>query len=154
MKSRTYVRNCRTRAALSGTTVLASLRAQRASTNLDVSEQIGVAGPQGVRGYDVNALSGAQGYVATLELRQVLASTPSSTWQVKAFADAGHVAVYKNVFTALPNSASMRNVGLGLNWTAAGAWNAQLVLAHPVGASPTIAVARNTHAWLTVGGTF
>ena len=141
-------------AALAGTTVLASVRAQRASTNLDVSEQISVAGPQGVRGYDVNALSGAQGYVATLEVRQALASTPGNAWAAKAFADAGQVTVYKNVFSAVPNSASMRSVGLGVNWTGAGAWNAELVLAHPVGAAPAIAVARNTRAWLTVGGRF
>ena len=140
--------------ALSGTTVLSSVRAQRASTNLDVSEQISVAGPQGVRGYDVNALSGAQGYVATLELRQVLDSTPASTWEAKVFADAGQVTVNKNVFSAVPNSASMRSVGLGLNWSAASAWNAQLVLALPVGAAPAIAMARNTRAWLTVGGRF
>jgi len=137
-------------AALSGTTVFARVRARRASTNLDVSEQISVAGPQGVRGYDVNALSGAQGYVATLELRQVLAST----WAAKAFADVGHVAVYKNMFTAVPNSASVRSLGVGLSWAAAGAWNAELVLAHPLGAPPAIAVARNTRAWLTVGGRF
>ena len=140
--------------ALSGTTVLASVRAQRASTNLDVSEQISVAGPQGVRGYDVNALSGAQGYVATLELRQVLARTPGSAWEAKAFADAGQVTLYKHAFTAVPNSASARSVGLGVSWTAAGAWNAELVLAHPVGAAPAIAVARSTRAWLTMGGRF
>jgi len=141
-------------AALSGTTVFARVRARRASTNLDVSEQISVAGPQGVRGYDVNALSGAQGYVATLELRRVLASTPASTWAAKAFVDAGQVTVYKNAFTAAPNSASARSVGLGLNWAGAGAWNAELVLAQPVGAAPAIAATRDTRVWLTVGGRF
>ena len=140
--------------ALADTTLFASLRVQAASTNLDASEQISVAGPQGVRGYDVNALSGAQGYVATLELRQRLASSATSTWQAKAFADAAHVAVYKNVFSAVPNAASISSLGLGLSWVAASAWNAELVLARPVGATPAIGMARNTRAWLFLSGRF
>ena len=140
--------------ALADTTLFASLRAQGASKNLDNSEQISIAGPQGVRGYDVNALSGAQGYVASVELRQMLAATPSGTWQAKTFVDMGHATVYKDVFSAAPNSASMRSVGVGLNWVAPAGWNAQLVVARPVGAVPAIAADRSTRVWLTVGGRF
>lgn len=140
--------------ALAGTTLFASLRAQGASTNLDLSEQFSVAGPQGVRGYDANALSGAQGYVASIELRQLLAQNASGAWQGKAFVDMGHATVYKNVFTSVPNSASMRGVGLGLNWAAPAGWNAQLSLARPVGASPAIAAERSARVWLVVAGKF
>ena len=140
--------------ALADTTLFASLRAQGASRNLDYSEQISIAGPQGVRGYDVNALSGAQGYVGSLELRQMLAPTAGGTLQAKAFVDIGHATVYKDVFTAVPNSASMRSVGAGLNWIAPSGWNAQLVVARPVGSVPNIAADRSTRLWLNVGGKF
>ena len=139
---------------LARTTLFASLRAQVASTNLDLSEQFSVAGPQGVRGYDVNALSGAQGYVASVELRQLLAQNTSGAWQAKAFVDMGQATVYKNVFTSVPNTASMRGIGLGLNWAAPSGWNAQLSLARPVGPSPAIAAERNTRVWLMVAGKF
>lgn len=140
--------------ALAGTTLFASMRAQGANTNLDLSEQMSVAGPQGVRGYDVNALSGAQGYVASLELRQLLAKNSSGEWQAKAFFDVGHTTVYKTVFSAVPNSASVSGVGLGLNWAAPTRWTAQLLVALPVGSSSAIAAERSTRVWLTAVGKF
>ena len=142
--------------ALANTTLFARVRGQAASKNLDSSEQISIAGPQGVRGYDANAMSGSQGYVATLELRQLLASTRYGVFQGQVFVDSGQVTTYKNplVNSTLSNTASMHSAGLGVNWATKSGWNAQLSVASPIGASPAIAAHRSTRAWLTVGGAF
>ena len=142
--------------ALAKTTIFGRVRGQIASRNIDSSEQISIAGPQGVRGYDANALSGAQGYVATVELRQTLANTQYGAIQAQLFADSGLVTVYKNplVNSTLPNTASMHSAGLGVSWASKFGWNAQLSVALPVGASPAIPSGRSTRTWLTVGGTF
>lgn len=142
--------------ALANTTLFARVRGQAATTNLDSSEQISIAGPQGVRGYDANALSGAQGYVATVELRQMLANTKYGVFQGQLFADSGQVTVYKNplVNSTLPNTASMHGAGLGVSWATQSGWNAQLSIARPIGGSPSIAADRSTRTWLTVGGVF
>lgn len=141
---------------LANTTILGRVRGQIASRNIDSSEQISIAGPQGVRGYDANALSGAQGYVATVEVRQLLASTQYGVIQAQLFADSGQVTVYKNplVNSTLPNTASMHSAGLGVSWASKSGWNAQLSVALPIGGSPTIPTGRSTRTWLTVGGTF
>lgn len=139
---------------LAGTTIFASIKAQSASKNLDSSEQMSIAGPQGVRGYDVNAVSGAQGYVATLEVRQTLPAIPGGTWQAKLFVDAGSAQVYKNSFTSVANTADLKSVGLGLNWVNQSGWNAQLVVAKPMGSASAIPATRGMRAWLMVGNRF
>lgn len=138
---------------LSGTTVFASVKAQSASKNLDISEQMSIGGPQSVRGYDTNAISGAQGYVATFEVRQMLPAAPSGTWQAKLFVDAGRAQVYKNAFTAA-NAAALRNIGLGLNWANPNGWNGQLVIAQPVSSASAIPATQGMRAWLMVGNKF
>ena len=142
--------------ALANTTLFARVRGQGANKNIDSSEQISIAGPQGVRGYDANALSGAQGYVATLELRQMLANSKYGVFQTQAFADSGQVTVYRNSLlnSTLPNRALMQSVGLGASWATQGGWNAQLSVARPISSAPEISAHRGTRAWLTVGGTF
>ena len=142
--------------ALANTSLFARVRGQASSKNLDSSEQISIAGPQGVRGYDANAMSGSQGFVATLEVRHLVASTPYGVIQAQVFADSGQVRTYKNPLlnSTLPNTASMHSAGVGLNWATKTGWNAQLSVAQPIGGSPAIAAQRGTRAWLTVGGTF
>lgn len=141
--------------ALAGTTLFGRVKAQAANSNLDSSEQISIAGPQGVRGYDANAVSGAQGYVATVEVRQMLSSTARfGTVQAQAFADTGRISVYHTPFNTLPNSASMHSAGLGLSWSSPNGWNAQVSVARPVKSSPAITADRSTRTWLSLGGTF
>lgn len=142
--------------ALANTTLFGRVRGQLANRNIDSSEQISIAGPQGVRGYDTNALSGAQGYVATVELRQMVANTQYGVIQAQLFADSGQVTVYKNpiVNSTLPNTASMHSAGLGVGWASQSGWNVQLSVAVPIGGSPAISTNRSTRTWLTVGGTF
>ena len=142
--------------ALAGTTLFARVRGQGANKNLDSSEQIGIAGPQGVRGYDANAASGAQGYVATLELRQVLGNTKYGLFQAQLFADSGQATVYRHplVNSTLPNHTLMQSVGLGMSWATPTGWNAQLVVARPISSAPEIDAHRSTRTWLTLGGTF
>lgn len=139
---------------LSGTTVFASVKAQSASKNLDISEQMSIAGPQSVRGYDTNAISGAQGYVATFEVRQMLPAAPSGTWQAKLFVDAGRAQVYKNAFTATPNAVALCNIGLGLNWVNLNGWDGQLIIAQPVSSVSALPATRGMRAWLMVGSKF
>ena len=68
-------------------TLYGQISAQRATKNLDSSEQFSLGGPYGVRAYANSSSSGDSGWQASLELRYV----PMAGLQFAAFADAGRV---------------------------------------------------------------
>jgi hemolysin activation/secretion protein len=76
------------------------------------------------------------GALASLELRHSLGVPLPGAWQAIAFVDSGVVRVYKNVFEAGENRATLSGVGMGLNWAGPSGWTASLVLATPVGSTP------------------
>jgi hemolysin activation/secretion protein len=121
------------------TSLYAALNGQIADKNLDSSEQFFVGGPNSVRAYDVGAVGGAQGALASLELRQNLRVPLPGAWQAIAFVDSGVVRVYKNVFAPGENSATLSGAGLGLNWVGPHGWAVSGSVAAPIGRSPILA---------------
>ena len=95
-----------------------SISGQWASKNLNSGEQFYLGGPSGVRAYPVSQAGGAQGVVASLELRQSIIDG----LQASAFIDSGWVMQHKDLYTGWQgkseagNSYRLSGVGLGLKW--------------------------------------
>ncbi|MFC3651370.1 ShlB/FhaC/HecB family hemolysin secretion/activation protein [Dyella humi] len=112
---------------------------QKANKNLDTSEQFYLGGPNTVRGYDVGAISGAQGYMATVEYRRDFILSPlPGPWQASVFVDSGRVQAYKKTFLLGTNSARLNSVGLGLHWVAMHDWVVSASVAKPIGNRPQL----------------
>ena len=113
--------------------------AQRSNKDLDTSEQFYLGGPSSVRGYDVGALSGAQGNLATIEYRHDFnVSLLPGPWQASVFVDSGHVQEYKTPFFPGPNTARLNSAGLGLHWVAMHDWVMSASAAKPIGNRPEL----------------
>jgi len=120
------------------TSLYAAFNGQIADKNLDSSEQFFVGGPNSVRAYDVGAVGGAMGALASLELRHNLSAPLPGAWQAIAFVDSGVVRVYKNVFEVGENSATLSGAGVGFNWVGPRGWAASGSLAAPLGRVPML----------------
>ncbi len=83
---------------------------QRATKNLDSSEQFSLGGPYGVRAYANGASSGDSGWQASLELRYV----PMAGLQFAAFADAGRVWLSQHPWTDERNQRRLSAAGLSI----------------------------------------
>jgi hemolysin activation/secretion protein len=108
---------------------------QLASKNLDPSDQFYLGGPSNARGYDVGALTGAQGDLFTLEWRRILPIPTRGVWQASLFGDRGHIQVYKDPFVPGTNSATLSDAGVSLHWDGPRQWAASLQVATHVGPS-------------------
>lgn len=115
------------------------LSGQWSNKNLDTSEQFYLGGPNTVRGYDVGAVSGAQGYLVNLEYRHdfTVALLPGP-WQASVFLDSGHVEAYKTPFFPGPNTARLNSAGVGLHWVAADNWVMSASVAKAIGNRPVL----------------
>lgn len=111
---------------------------QLADRNLDNSEQYFLGGPNSVRAYDVGAVGGALGALASLEFRHNLELPVAGTWQATFFLDGGFVRVDKYVFAPGPNTATLSGAGIGLNWAGPAGWTANAELATPIGTVPAL----------------
>ena len=132
-----------------------SFSGQWASTNLDSAEKMSVGGPSTVRAYDVGALSGDTGYLATAEFRHDLESAWNGRWQAVAFVDTARVTVNKNVWVPGTNSATLSGAGVGLNWEGPNQWRAKAYIATRLGSTPTlVASSASTRAWVEVSKGF
>lgn len=131
--------------------------AQLASKNLDSSEQLVLGGPFVVRSYDVGAISGAQGYTATAELRHILnMPTIPGVWRPIIFIDAGRIQIYKDQFINDPNMFNLYSTGLGLdvNWKG---WSLSGRYAHRLGSSPPpniVSLIDDDQIWVQFGLNF
>jgi hemolysin activation/secretion protein len=77
------------------------------------------------------------------------------TWQTILFADSGVVRIYKNVFAAGDNNATLSGVGIGLNWAGGGGWTAAVGVAKPIGAVPTlVGDASSSRVWVELHKAF
>jgi hemolysin activation/secretion protein len=94
--------------------LVASLRGQSASKNLDSSEKFSLGGPNGVRAYATNEAVGDEGWLLSVEWRQKILEGTAAT----VFYDTGHARVNKLPFLSTPNSLDRRGAGIGLlgNW--------------------------------------
>jgi hemolysin activation/secretion protein len=122
---------------------------QRASQNLDPSDQFYLGGPSNARGYDVGALTGAQGELFTLEWRRALPIPARGAWLASLFADRGHIQVYKDPFVPGTNSGTLSDVGASLHWDGPRQWTVSTQLAAHVGpSSPLLHSDAGTRFWV------
>lgn len=132
------------------TSLYAGLSGQWSNANLDPSQQMVAGGPYTVRAYDMGVLSGDEGYLGTVELRQNL----NPSWQAVAFWDSEHVVVNKNQWVAGTNSATLTGAGVGLDWTN-GNWNARGYVAARIDSPPAlVAASSSSRIWVQVGKGF
>jgi hemolysin activation/secretion protein len=124
---------------------------QLASRNLDPSDQFYLGGPSNVRGYDVGALTGADGYVLSAEWRRALPLTWRGAWLASLFVDRGHLEVYKEPVAPGPNSATLSDVGASLHWDGPAQWQLSLQVATPIGpSSPLVGSTSSARVWAQV----
>lgn len=128
---------------------------QWTSANLDPSQQMIAGGPNSVRAYDVNAVTGDSGYLLTAELRHSFAHKWFGRWQAIAFVDGAHVTVNRHTFGTGPNSANLGGAGVGLNWAGPSQLSASVLVAAPVGGRPElIGSTASVRGWLKLGKAF
>ncbi len=132
-----------------------SLLGQWASDNLDASEKMSAGGPYTVRAYDMGALSGDSGILASAEFRHVLASAWYGQWQLVAFLDSARLNINRSAWTAGINNATLSGAGLGINWTGPMLWTGSAYVATPVGLTPSMVADRSTlRGWIEIGKAF
>ncbi|RDU99589.1 ShlB/FhaC/HecB family hemolysin secretion/activation protein [Trinickia dinghuensis] len=138
-----------------GNALYLSISGQLASGNLDSSQQLVVGGPGSVRAYDVNAVSGDDGGVVTLELRHTMPQAWYGQWQAIAFVDAAHVSINRNGFEAGSNSANLGGAGVGVNWAGPHGTSVSASVATPVGARPVQAGSTSSvRGWVQLSKAF
>jgi hemolysin activation/secretion protein len=138
-----------------GDALYLTLTGQWSNSNLDPAEKMVAGGPFTVRAYDIGALSGDTGVLASAEFRHDLRLLWSGQLQAIAFADSEHVTINHNVWAPGPNSATLSGAGLGFNWSDARQWNAKAYVAVPIGGTPAL-IDRNNAArvWFAISKGF
>jgi len=132
-----------------------SITGQHASQNLDSVEKIIAGGARTVRGYDIGAISGDNGVLTTIELRQDLGDLLQGQWQAVAFIDHANITVNRNLWTTGTNSATLSGAGLGLNWASSNQWSASAYIATPIGPIPAILESTaSNRIWVEIGKRF
>ncbi len=125
--------------------LLLQARGQLASGNLDASEKISLGGAYGVRAYPEGEASGDEGWVTSLELRQIF----SRQWQGGVFVDAGGVRINHNPPAAAgDNYRQLSGAGLAAYWQPDEHWQATLSAALPLSdEDPTSDTPRGKYVW-------
>ena len=134
-----------------------AIKAQRASKNLDASQKISVGGPHAVRAYDTSALSGDEGYLIRVDVKQVLGSGWGGLWLGGAFIDTASITVNQQPWptSSGDNVTHISGAGLGLTFTTPNQWQATAFVATPLGNKPTgIDSSDSPRAWLNVARYF
>ncbi len=111
---------------------------QLANGNLDSSQKMIGGGPYSVRGYDMGAVSGDNGYLGTVEFRHDLGSAWRSRWQAVAFVDSAHFELNDTVWGTGPNGATLSGAGVGLNWVGQNQLSGKVSVALPIGPKPVL----------------
>jgi hemolysin activation/secretion protein len=115
-----------------------ALSAQWSNANLDPAQKMVVGGAYTVRAYDMAVLSADIGILASVEWRHELGVLWDGSLQAVGFVDSQHVAINHTVWAPGPNSATLSGVGVGLNWSGPGRWDAKASVAVPEGSTPTL----------------
>lgn len=133
-----------------------NVAAQWADTNLDSAEKMSIGGPYSVRAYDVGAISGDTGYLASVELRRDMGRVADGNLQALAFIDSARVRINRRPWTTGDNSVSLSGIGVGLRWSSDSLWEASVFLATKVGSSSSslLAASSSSRGWLVVGKGF
>ncbi len=136
-------------------TLFLNLGVQWANANLDSAEKMTIGGPYTVRAYDIGAVSGDTGYVASAELRHELGQVVTGSLQATAFIDSARVTINHDPWTAGENRARLSGAGVGLAWDGPDAWRATLSVATPIGAEPAIVGRQSSvRAWVALSKAF
>jgi hemolysin activation/secretion protein len=132
-----------------------TLSGQWSNANLDAAEKMVAGGPFTVRAYDMGALSGDTGVLASAEFRRDLRLLWSGQLQAILFADSEHVTINHTEWAPGPNGATLSGAGVGLNWTGARQWNAKVYIAVPIGPTPELIDHNNSaRAWFALSKGF
>jgi hemolysin activation/secretion protein len=138
-----------------GFTFYASFSGQRASKNLDSSEEFFLGGPSGVRAYPQGEGAGDEGWLSRLELRRALGRVGGFGVEGFVFYDAGRVRIDKNPWdpAQVNNHRSLQGAGLGLILTRPKALTVSVGLAFkPSGTPSTIEASHNPTLWVQLSG--
>jgi hemolysin activation/secretion protein len=131
--------------------VFARLRAQFADGNLDGSEDFGLGGSDGVRGYPQGEAQGDEGWLATLEARYAVAAA----WQASVFYDAGAIRVNKKRWAGFSgdNREERSSAGFGVAFQQ-GQWRAQAAVAWRLDGKPESDRDRKPRLWFQASWLF
>ena len=131
------------------TDVMVKVSGQKASRNLDSSEEFYLGGPNGVRAYAQGEGTGDEGALGTAELRW---RTPLRGLTLSTFYDAGAVRVSKGMDGGA-DRVTLRGWGLGAAYSEPGDWFARLDYAKRIGLDPSVSVKNNAknRVWFMAG---
>lgn len=146
------INGTRVQTLTNATTLYATLTAQFAQRNLDISEKIQLGGANGVRAYPEGEAHGDQGYLLNLEGRHTLPpfwDRPTGQAQLIGFIDTGTVTINKSPWVAGQNKRTLSGFGVGLNWTDERSLVFKALVAHKLGhEKATSAPNSTTRFWL------
>ena len=131
------------------TDFMVKVSGQKASRNLDSSEEFYLGGPNGVRAYAQGEGTGDEGALGTAELRW---RTPLRGLTLSTFYDAGAVRVSKGLDGGA-DRVTLRGWGLGAAYSEPGDWFARLDYAKRIGLDPSVSVKNNAknRVWFMAG---
>ena len=128
---------------------LVKVAGQKASRNLDSSEEFYLGGPNGVRAYAQGEGAGDEGLLSTAELRW---HAPVQGLTFSTFYDIGTTRLSRHSFTN-DNRVTLRGWGLGAAYNKSGDWFARLDYARRIGLDASVSPrnsARN-RVWFMAG---
>jgi hemolysin activation/secretion protein len=138
-----------------GNALYMAFTGQWADGNLDASDKMIGGGSNAVRAYDVGAISGDSGYLATLEYRHDLGEWWSARWQAVGFVDHARLTINQNKWASGANRVQLSGAGAGISVAGARQWSGRAYVAAPFGASPAgQGASRSTRAWIEVAKSF
>ena len=131
------------------TDVMVKVSGQKASRNLDSSEEFYLGGPNGVRAYAQGEGTGDEGALGTAELRY---HTPLRGLTLSTFYDAGTVRVSKGR-DLTDNRVTLRGWGIGAAYSEPGDWFARVDYAKRIGLDPSVSAKNNAsgRVWFMAG---
>lgn len=131
------------------TDFMVKVSGQKASRNLDSSEEFYLGGPNGVRAYAQGEGTGDEGALGTAELRW---RTPLRGLTLSTFYDAGAVRVSKGMDGGA-DRVTLRGWGFGAAYSEPGDWFARLDYAKRIGLDPSVSVKNNAknRVWFMAG---
>lgn len=131
------------------TDFLVKAAGQKASRNLDSSEEFYLGGPNGVRAYAQGEGTGDEGVLGTAELRY---HTPLQGLTLSTFYDVGTVRVSKGLDGGAAR-VTLRGWGFGAAYSNPGDWFARLDYAKRIGLDPSVSAKNNApnRVWFMAG---
>ena len=128
---------------------LVKVAGQKASRNLDSSEEFYLGGPNGVRAYAQGEGAGDEGLLSTAELRW---HAPVQGLTFSTFYDVGTARLSRHSFTN-DNRVTLRGWGLGAAYNKSGDWFARLDYARRIGLDASVSPRNSarTRVWFLAG---